>query len=69
MTDNQLAEELKLWFNNCSKKQRIENPVWKVLKSELRTLKHWKNHERGDPEKGYIEGIAKSQAGNNYEDW
>jgi len=49
MTDKELAEGLKAWFEIHKHNRDLRCTVWKVLKEGLRAGDHWKGKPRGDP--------------------
>jgi len=38
-----------------------QTKLWVLLKEELTTLGHWRNHPRGDSSKGYAKGWGKNK--------
>lgn len=58
LDENKLADGLEKWFNNnqvkfiTDKNFWARNPVGKMLKSKLKSLKKWKNGPRGKHIKG-----------------
>jgi hypothetical protein len=54
MNENELAAQLETWFNNIDRKQTnfFRNPVAKVIKSQVKNWKNWKDLPRGNPSEG-----------------